>query len=93
MPLSELREAVIAAQDDMQSWELVSSAFRLIRHKGEIWCIMPTNRIKVNELPLFKDAKISRYAVAVKALEGDNLQMFFIAAIRAQQDEIRIMKG
>ena len=90
MPLSELQDAVIAAQDDMQSWELVSSAFRLIRHKGEIWCIMPTARLKVAELSLFTNARVSKYAIAVKALEGDNLQMFFMAAIQAQESSIRL---
>ena len=49
MPLSELQEAVIAAKDDMESWERICSDFRLMRSKGRIYAIIPTSAVSVDE--------------------------------------------
>lgn len=93
MPLSELQEAVIAAQDDMASWkQLRSDSFRLVRINGQILCVMPTSQIAVDEIRLFKNPTVSAQAVICNALEGDNLNMFFMAAIRAQQHQVKLIK-
>ena len=90
MPLSELQEAVIAAKDDMQSWERICSDFRLMRSKGRIYAIIPTSAVSVDEARLFTNPRISRYAIALDALEGDNLNMFFMAAMRSRQSAVRL---
>ena len=90
MPLSELQEAVIAAKDDMQRWERICSDFRLMRSKGRIYAIIPTSAVSVDEARLFTNPRISRYAIALDALEGDNLNMFFMAAMRSRQSAVML---
>lgn len=74
----------------MQGWKLVANDFRLLRNNGEIWGIIPTKYLILEELGLFKNPTVSTYAISFRVLEGDNLNLFFMCAMRAKESQIRI---
>lgn len=68
----------------------IRSEFRLVRHQGRILAIIPSNKITLQELRLFTNPRLSPYALVCDALEGNNLQMFFLAAIGAGADTVKL---
>jgi hypothetical protein len=75
-------------RDDMKQWELVCNRFRIIRKDGHVYGLMPTSRITISEMYLFKAATIKHETVCVDLLVEPNMDMFFMAAQKAHEEEM-----
>ena len=93
MSLDEIAYLIEQHKDNPTYWPYsIVSEFRIVRYNGKVWGLIPSSKINIEEITLLNKARVSPTVVAIDLELKPNMEMFFMAAIRAREMQVKLIE-